>query len=571
MSAYKKLNQQDAYISTYVSQKAWSVSGSQYREHGINNIVGLSGSKFSYQYSVDNVVGGNSQAENSSVFNRRLIYDSISHLYYKDFVDSILVTSSSYESYLQSSYEVSGSRYLYDRVAIFSLPKEMYGTNIEPLSVSILPDFINSGSAETGSFDNYVHNNYSTDLGVDSILTQDNLYIENVDFLFGSTGANCNPQNIDYIENESTYVDELELGTVLNPPPGQYLDTTKVARNCNEIVDDGEGRLHFKYSIPRVYVGNVIYTHGQIIITDEIVAMYYNHYFDAVLKWKSNLPIYTHNFHCRLKTHEFNFTLNKTALETSDGQIANLISGSSFAPYFTTVGLYNDSNELVAVGKLGSATPKSRETDMSVIVKLDMNFGYDRLQAERTTGFLPTDDQEIIDDPPPPPPCIYYFTFRNFNYRGSTGTNQLLQKPPYRKPKNDNKRKIIDNGDYLIYRKKTFETTICKKSNDTTRKYFSTPNFTLIGSSFNFKRNVKTAFCFVDVTVTRDYGVNSDASGYTYDFTQQNGSTYDETANNLARPESFFRDKISTYLLETDRPCEFTPNGIVYTCASSES
>ena len=159
MSAYKKLNQQDAYISTYVSRKSWIASGSQYRELGINNIVGLSGSKSSYVYSVDNVVAGNSQVTASSAFNRRLIYDSISHLYYKDFTDSILVTSSSYESYLQSSYEVSGSRYLYNRVAIFSLPKEMYGTNIEPLSVSILPDFISSGSAETGSFDNYVHNN----------------------------------------------------------------------------------------------------------------------------------------------------------------------------------------------------------------------------------------------------------------------------------------------------------------------------------------------------------------------------------------------------------------------------
>ena len=47
----------------------------------------------------------------------------------------------------------------------------MYGTHIEPYSVSILPDFINSGSAESGSFDNYVINNYSTDEGVDSILT----------------------------------------------------------------------------------------------------------------------------------------------------------------------------------------------------------------------------------------------------------------------------------------------------------------------------------------------------------------------------------------------------------------
>ena len=52
MSAYKKLNQQDAYISTYTSRKSWVASGSQYRELGINNIVGLSGSGDYYSLSV---------------------------------------------------------------------------------------------------------------------------------------------------------------------------------------------------------------------------------------------------------------------------------------------------------------------------------------------------------------------------------------------------------------------------------------------------------------------------------------------------------------------------------------
>ena len=362
MSAYKKLNQQDSYISTYVSRKSWIASGSQYRELGINNIVGLSGSRNTYLYSADNVTAGNAITTASSAFNRRLIFDSVNHLYYNEFKNSVLITSSSYEAYLQSSYEVSGSRYLNSRVAIFSLPKEMYGTNIEPFSVSITPDFINSGSAETGSFDNYVHNNYSTEEGINSIAADRNLYIENIEFLFGSTGANCSFDHPDYIENESTYVDESN---------NEYLDTTGNARNCNEICDDGEGRLYFKYSIPRVYVGNVIYTHGQIIITDEIVAMYYNHYFDAVLKWKSNLPIYTHNFHCKLKSHEFNYSLNKTAFETTDGKLSNLLSGSSFAPYFTTVGLYNDANELLAVAKMSQPITKDFTKEALIKVKLD--------------------------------------------------------------------------------------------------------------------------------------------------------------------------------------------------------
>ena len=380
MSAYKKLNQQDAYISTYTARKSWIASGSQYRELGIQNIVGLSGSGVYIPQDSDLTYGGNIANSGSTSYNKRLVFESNHHLYYSLFKNALVdftgSMSGSYENYLQSSFEVSGSRYLNTRVAIFSIPKELFGTHIEPKSVSIIPDF-RYGSDESGSLDNYVVNNYSTDQGVESYDSADNLYIENIEFLFGTTGVTCSLQSPDYIENESDYVLETD------PTPGQYLDTTGTIRNCNEIVDDGEGRLYFKYSVPRIYVGNVIYPHGQLIITDDSVAMYYNHYFDAVLRWKSNLPIYTHNYHCKIKTGEFNHTLNKTALQTSDGQIADLVSGSAFQPYITTVGLYNDANELIAVGKLGQPLPKSAETDMVIVTKLDMNFGVNRLLGGR--------------------------------------------------------------------------------------------------------------------------------------------------------------------------------------------
>ena len=47
-------------------------------------------------------------------------------------------------------------------------------------------------------------------------------------------------------------------------------------------------------------------------------------------------------------------------------------TGSYFQPYATTVGLYNDSNQLIGVGKLGQPIPKSRFTDMTFVVKFDI-------------------------------------------------------------------------------------------------------------------------------------------------------------------------------------------------------
>jgi len=555
MSAYKKFNKQDAYISTYTSRKSWVASGSEYRDLGINNIAGISGSGDYYNISSNNFVAGNQATTSSNTFNTRLIYDSLKHLYYNDFQNAVLTASSSYDSYLQSSFEVSGSRYLFDRVALFSLPKEMYGTHIEPFSVSITPDLAQSGSAESGSFDNYVINNYATLEGVASILTSDNLYIENVDFLFGSTGANCNFDSPDYIENESNYVDETS---------NEYLDTTGTARNCNEIVDDGEGRLYFKYSIPRVYVGNVIYTHGQLIITDEIVASYYNMYLNAVLRWKSNLPIYTHNYHCKIKTDEYNFTLNKTALETADGKIADLISGSSFNPYITAVGLYNDSNELIAVGKLGRPTPKSPDTDMSILVKLDMNFGSNRLLEGLGDAFLPTDPTENEEDVITS--CVYYFTFRNYLFKGSTGQNDNHSK-------NESRRQIEDTGIYELYRKGSPDVTICKKSQSGLTT-FNTSAFKLVRRSNYFSNpdGYQTPTCYVDIKVTKVFGTAVEPGFLAFDFTQLNGSQYNESHVNSFgvrnRSKSFYQDVIRDYLLESTgedegliRNCLFTSYG----------
>ena len=534
MSAYKKLNQQDAYISTYTARKSWEASGSQYRELGIQNIVGLSGSGVYIPSNTDIVYGGNIANSGSTGYNKRLIFESNHHLYYSQFNNAVLTTSSSYENYLQSSFEVSGSRLLNTRVAIFSLPKEMYGTHIEPYSVSILPDLARTGSAESGSFDNYVINSYVTDDGEDSILTEDNLYIENVDFLFGSTGANCNLADIDYIENESEYVQE----TI--PKPGEYLDTANTARDCNEIVDDGEGRLYFKYSIPRVYVGNVIYPHGQLIITDDIVAMYYNHYFDAKLKWKSNLPIFTHNYHCRLKTGEFNHTLNKTALETTDGKIANNISGSAFQPYITTVGLYNDSNELVAIGKLGQPLPKSAETDMVIITKLDMNFGINRLLGGRKSNVV----------------CKQYYTFQNNVYE--TGLS-------FRRNGNQNdKRRIRDGGSYRLFRRKE----PFSSNNTVIPKGFSghTINFKYIQGQDNLNNR---SLCYVDVVVTK-YRTTAGYFYYSYDFGDydpENGinpsatnvieTTVRQSSDIPKRSHKFFEDILEAYLLTNDVPCEY--------------
>jgi hypothetical protein len=357
MSAYKKLNKQDAYITTYTARKHWAISGSDYVSNGVKRLVGESGSG-AYYLQQDDI---------ESISYTRLIFNSINHLYYSLFSSGSVMTTGSYENYLQSSFS-SGSRNIYEKIGVYSLPRNVVGTHIEPLSLSITPE----GSTATT---NYVSGGYSNELSQDD-------YIEDFNHIYGSIPYTAD-MLIDYITVEGDYVDESI------PAGGQYLDI--VRKYISTIVDDGEGNLYLKYSSPRKYVGNVIYPHGQIVLTDENVATYLTAFLSGTLDYKSNHPIYTHNYHCRVRESEFNYTYNPSALTSSlkttyyndgeiyisssnytNGTLNNNITGSEFQPYITTVGLYNDANELIAVGKLGQPIPKSANTDMTFIVKIDI-------------------------------------------------------------------------------------------------------------------------------------------------------------------------------------------------------
>ena len=185
-------------------------------------------------------------------------------------------------------------------------------------------------------------------------------YVDKINTLYGGTQT---LQDGDYVDNEGNYINELESEFVV---PG-FDDYSTV------LIDDTNGNLILSASQPQRIVGNVIYTHGLVIITNPVVGSYYSNYFSGSLTWQSSHPIYTYNYHCPIKENEFNFSLNPSAVKNgTTGSVADNITGSYFNPYFTTVGLYNDANELVAVGKMGQPVPVSDNNETTVVVKLDI-------------------------------------------------------------------------------------------------------------------------------------------------------------------------------------------------------
>ena len=106
--------------------------------------------------------------------------------------------------------------------------------------------------------------------------------------------------------------------------------------------------------------------------------------------------IYVNEVECRVLENDFNYSQNPTVFKyitpltgsratpfyspnggeaswgiITDGTLADNITGSSFHPYATTIGLYNESNQLLVVGKLATPYPIPANTDITFIVRWD--------------------------------------------------------------------------------------------------------------------------------------------------------------------------------------------------------
>ena len=134
---------------------------------------------------------------------------------------------------------------------------------------------------------------------------------------------------------------------------------------------------HYSSSNGSPYVGNVFYQTGMTTIThpnyitslqDSTAGNIFEYQFQG-----SHL-VYENEYQCTVGEHEFNATNNISSRKiksSRNGDIADFATGSKFRPYVTTVGLYNEENELLVVGKFGQPLKMSNETDTTFIIRWD--------------------------------------------------------------------------------------------------------------------------------------------------------------------------------------------------------
>ena len=320
MGAFKQFLSTDVIVAPLVVNKSFSFEGTaSLNNNGILRLVGQDINKSSSAF-----FNSASIVPSSSSITLGGLYNSIKQLYYTNYI----------------SNPISGSTYTVDYL----------GRTVEDNSqTDVYSRFYNYESTtlfQTNSF------GYTSNYGYSRYL---------------STGVYVLPIPRDL------------FGDYINPNTFRIKFPTEIGGvDYYEFYDNGEGIL---ISSPNIYdvnytpIGIVNYSHGIIsisptIATPTIDEAWYGD--DFTCSFQSSRTIYETQYKCAIRPEEFNFSLNPSLISGStEGTVYNFVTSSYFSPYVTTVGFYNEAQELLMVAKLGQPLPTSTTTDTTILVNID--------------------------------------------------------------------------------------------------------------------------------------------------------------------------------------------------------
>ena len=120
-------------------------------------------------------------------------------------------------------------------------------------------------------------------------------------------------------------------------------------------------------------VGNIFEKQGIGVIStiDYRYHSMINYPFTA--SYKSTVTLYELGVVARLSQGDFNMSTNVTLTKDDNQSYRGFVSGSDFAPYVTSIGLYNDAGQLLAIAKLAQPIRKRNDIDVNFLVRIDLD------------------------------------------------------------------------------------------------------------------------------------------------------------------------------------------------------
>jgi hypothetical protein len=414
MSAWKQFLSQDIIVEPFELNKSFTFSASQFTDSNvdIDRYLGINGN-FEFTQSLTGNNNGQYQV---------LIYNSAKELYYSNFLSSsygsslqtqslfpgdnaagdVFVgspdSSGRYENYLQTT--TNGVRYFptgsSDKIVTLSIPSRLWGDYIQPesfvfeysSSLTIIDDGegnLNSSASfswDTGELEYFY---YSESVNFTTFISDTQIKFDTSTPPSGYTFISASWQGD---PGRTPFID------VASGDPVQEID------NQNVTYDDTTGQMDSDGSIwifqdttgdtgPALFtwmsssvliksvstgenVGNIIYPHGMAVLTNQSLPLSdITTLANVTCSFSSSFTIYETQYKATISPSEFNFTQNPSALSGSEGYVYNYITSSYFNPYVTTVGLYDEAQNLLAVGKLSQPLPTSRTTDTTIFINID--------------------------------------------------------------------------------------------------------------------------------------------------------------------------------------------------------
>jgi hypothetical protein len=343
MSIYKPFTTSDIIVTPFEVNKSFSFKGGELT--GSN--VGID-RYFGQNIQSELWISGSNPTGDISPINKELVYDSIKQLYYSNFISNASGSQASTASFVPTPFIPNFSTASSQNVLI--------------------------GEKDTTNYYNYLSS--TIDINRD--------FPTNLNDIIGIASI---PSNLfgEYIK------------------PGSFNLTSE----SGSITDDSEGNLVYNssyWSASNFHVGNIIYEHGIAVIDKQkfglldgyhyvtygspsatypagIYGGIFNTFFgnNITCSFNSTITIFESQYKCTARPNEFLSTLNPSIISGSNSCPENITSkvydfatSTYFTPYVTTVGLYNNNKELVAVGKLAQPLDMSDTTDTTILVNLDL-------------------------------------------------------------------------------------------------------------------------------------------------------------------------------------------------------
>jgi hypothetical protein len=120
-------------------------------------------------------------------------------------------------------------------------------------------------------------------------------------------------------------------------------------------------------------VGNVFEKQGLIVFSSPDYRIHDLIKTPFTASYKSTVSIYEMSVVAKLDAGDFNMSTNLTLTKDDDSTYYPFVSSSAFAPYITTIGLYDDAGQLLAIGKLAQPIKKRSDVDMNFLIRLDLD------------------------------------------------------------------------------------------------------------------------------------------------------------------------------------------------------